>query len=57
MHLLPCADTSDWLDGVTITVISLAEVPPSKDKVTETLPVDSEAVKVAEENCTVNAVN
>ena len=55
--ILLLADTGDWSDGITITLISVNEVPPSNNKVTEMLPEDSEAVKVDEENCTVNAVN
>ena len=55
--ILLAADTGDWSDGITITLISVNEVPPSNIMVTEMLPENSESVKVDEENCTVNAVN
>jgi len=38
MHLLPSADTGDWSDGVTVTVMSLEEVPPLNSKVMGTTP-------------------
>ena len=56
--ILPLADTGDWSDGVTVTLMTLAEVPPPNNRVTVTKPVVSSPVKVALENCTVNtAVN
>ena len=56
--ILPRADTGDWSDGVTVTLMTLAEVPPPNDRVTVTTPAVSEPVKVGLENCTVStAVN
>jgi len=42
--LLPLADIGDWSDAITVTVMSLAETPPLNDKVTGTIPDDSELV-------------
>ena len=42
MFSLPSADTGDWSDGITVTMMSLVEVPSLNDKVTEMTPDDSE---------------
>ena len=56
--ILPRADTGDWSDGVTVTSITLAEVPPPNNRVTVIAPAVSEPEKVGLENCTVStAVN
>jgi len=42
IHHLPSADTGDWSDGITVTVMSSIEVPPPNNKVTEMKPDVSE---------------
>jgi len=39
--LLPLADTGNWSDAITVTVMLLAETPSLNDKVTGTIPDDS----------------
>ena len=41
------ADTGDWSDGVTVTVMSSAEMPPLKIKVTEMEPDFSDPEKMS----------
>ena len=52
--ILPRADTGDWSDGVTITLMTLAEVPPPNNRVTVITPAVSEPEKVGLKNCTVS---
>ena len=50
------ADGGDWSDGITVTLMILAEVPPPNDNVTVTTPVVSVPEKVDLENCTVSTI-
>ena len=43
---VPIADTGDWSDGVTVTVMSLVETPPLNIKVTEITPDFSDPKKL-----------
>ena len=46
MYHPPLADTGDWSDGVTVTVMSLVEMPPLNIKVTEMEPDFSDPEKI-----------
>ena len=41
MYSLPVADTSDFSEGVNITLIGLVDIPPSIITITSTNPDDS----------------
>ena len=46
MYHSPLADTGDWSDGVTVTVMASAEMPPLNIKVTEMEPDFSDPEKM-----------
>lgn len=41
---VPSADNGDWLDGITVTVMSFNEIPPLISRVTGIIPDLSELV-------------
>ena len=55
--ILPRADGGDWSDGITVTLMILAEIPPPNNRVTVTTPVVSTPEKLDLENCTVSTAN